>query len=101
MDRSTEQDCITGTPQSPTTPPTTTTTRQILFDLTASAANRAVVCRGNTTKIDIPAGYSLFPIDVYYGVTKAQQCKNIRYCQRPTIIFHYLNQINFTFKQLI
>jgi hypothetical protein len=77
VDRSTQPDCITGTPAFPTTQPPTTTTPQVVFDLSARPVNKTIICRGSEATITVPKNYTLFPIDLYYGVSPGQ-CKNIR-----------------------
>ena len=77
-DRSDQPDCATGTPGSPTTTQPTTTLPPAVTDISASGYKSVYVCRGNTTTIQIPYNYQLFPINVFYGVAPNGQCSSIR-----------------------
>lgn len=63
---------------SPTTTQTTTTQRPAVVDLMASKVSNLYVCRGNSTRLQIPKDYNLYPMNVYYGVTSTQTCTGIR-----------------------
>ena len=78
VDRSTQPDCLTGTPGMPTTPEPTTTTRQTIFDLSASNLNKVYICKGNTTTVTVPSSYNLFVLNYFYGVSSGPTC-NYRY----------------------
>jgi hypothetical protein len=80
-DRASQQDCLTGTPAAPTTTTTTqtTTTPQVIFDLAARPQNTSIICRGSEVTIQVPKNFTLFPIDLYYGVTKNGSCSSYRY----------------------
>jgi hypothetical protein len=87
-DRSEQPDCLTGTPGFPTTPTTTTTPRPIIFDLAARPTTKINVCRGTENTIIVPGNYSLFPVDIYYGVTTNGLCSSISAsdCKSPAQI---------------
>jgi hypothetical protein len=81
-DRSTQPDCPSFTPGSPTTTQPTTTTPQLVFDLAASPLYKAYACLGNQTTITVPNNFKLYPLNVYYGVSNgtckisAQDCRS-------------------------
>jgi hypothetical protein len=78
VDRSTQPDCPTGSPTTPSTTLLTTTTPQMIFDLAASSFNRTNICRGSSVTIQIPNNYNLFPIDAYYAASSSGLCSNFR-----------------------
>lgn len=84
-ERNAQPDCPTFTPAFTTTLPTTTTP-QVVFDLVASPLYKSYTCLGNQTTILIPNDYQLFPLRVYYGVSKDYYtCKinSATDCQSP------------------
>ena len=84
-DRNTQIDCPTDTPGSPTTTTPTTTTPPLIQDLFASTLNKATVCLGNQTTIQIPNNFKLYPINVFYGVTTDNTCRTTANdCKVPT-----------------
>ena len=62
----------------------TTTTPQVIFDLAASNIYKSYACLGNQTTINIPNNFKLYPLNVYYGISKDGTCKiNSKDCQSP------------------
>ena len=103
-DRSTQPDCPTFTPETPSTTlpyvtlpgspnstittttstTTTTTTPKVIYDLAASKILSSYACLGNRTTIKIPNDFQLYPLNVYYGVSINGTCKiNSKDCRSP------------------
>ena len=82
VDRSTQPNCGTDTPASPTAPTTpATTTKPPVFvtDQVASGLLKLTACQNEEKIISIPSTYVLFPLDIYYGVTPDGTCNTIGY----------------------
>jgi hypothetical protein len=90
VDRSTQPFCSTGTPLITTTPigqisTATTPYVPLLVDHPISDIYEKQVCRGYSDVILLIRDYTLFPIDVFYGVTQSLLCEptNSQHCKAP------------------
>ena len=62
----------------------TTTTPPLVQDLSGSKLFKTYVCLGNQTTIQIPTNLRLYPLDVYYGVSKSGRCEiGAQDCRAP------------------